>query len=218
MIEGFVDEIERYQPKGPIHLIGYSIGGIYAFAMAELLLKRGREIGWLGMIDTSPVPYLPQWVKWLALSRMIIHRAKIEFTEIIPKFWTTTRGKPWGSRITEMLFRIPCNLIKLAKGMNSQYVNKKSKITQTIPKAEDYQNKHFVVITKKYLISAAQLRLTLFSGYSMYNWTSVYWKKFAKQGLKLKSIPIGHLDFFKPENVKVTADFINNDLKSVSRL
>ena len=129
-----------------------------------------------------------------------------------------SRDKYWISRIYIMLFRIPCNFINLVKVLNSPYNSKKSKIKQTIPKTEDYQNEHFVVITKKYLISTAQLRLTLFSGDSMYNWTSIYWKKFAKRGVELISIPVCHFDFFKHENIQVTADFINNDLKSVNRL
>jgi thioesterase domain-containing protein len=40
-------------PAGPIHLLGYSFGGLLAFEMAIQLQESGHPIGFVGMVDTG---------------------------------------------------------------------------------------------------------------------------------------------------------------------
>ncbi|ABG94202.1 non-ribosomal peptide synthetase [Rhodococcus jostii RHA1] len=63
----YVEEIRRVQPRGPYHLLGYSVGGVIAHAMAVELRSRGEEVGVLAMIDSyaaaerdTPAPTLPE--------------------------------------------------------------------------------------------------------------------------------------------------------------
>jgi thioesterase domain-containing protein len=44
--------IRTLQPRGPYHLVGYSIGGLVAIEVARLARKSGEEIALLGLIDT----------------------------------------------------------------------------------------------------------------------------------------------------------------------
>jgi amino acid adenylation domain-containing protein len=53
--EGYVDALLQAQPDGPYLLAGHSFGGVVAFAMAQVLLGRGREVGLLALVD-SPAP------------------------------------------------------------------------------------------------------------------------------------------------------------------
>lgn len=48
----YCDEVTSVQPEGPVQLAGYSAGGIIAYAMAQRFSKSGREIGFLGLINT----------------------------------------------------------------------------------------------------------------------------------------------------------------------
>ncbi|MCC8427336.1 AMP-binding protein [Reyranella aquatilis] len=50
-------QIERFAPDGPILLAGYSLGGDFAYAIAERLSKRGRRISALLVLDTDAEPY-----------------------------------------------------------------------------------------------------------------------------------------------------------------
>lgn len=50
----YVDEIVRLQPQGPYHLLGWSIGGIIAQAMAVELQKRSLPLGVITMLDAYP--------------------------------------------------------------------------------------------------------------------------------------------------------------------
>jgi thioesterase domain-containing protein/peptidoglycan/xylan/chitin deacetylase (PgdA/CDA1 family) len=55
MARDYVDQIRRIQPAGPYHLLGWSLGGNVAFAMAEELQDRGERIGLLVILDSRLV-------------------------------------------------------------------------------------------------------------------------------------------------------------------
>ncbi|WP_188547718.1 non-ribosomal peptide synthetase [Rhodococcoides trifolii] len=48
----YVAEIRRVQPTGPYHLLGWSLGGVIAHAMASLLEKRGDRVALLALLDS----------------------------------------------------------------------------------------------------------------------------------------------------------------------
>jgi amino acid adenylation domain-containing protein len=50
----YADAIVQRQAAGPIHLLGWSLGGVLALAIAHELQRRGRAIGFLGLIDAWP--------------------------------------------------------------------------------------------------------------------------------------------------------------------
>lgn len=54
MTADYVMQIREIQPKGPYHLIGWSFGGLVAFAAATQLQREGEEIGLLSLLDTYP--------------------------------------------------------------------------------------------------------------------------------------------------------------------
>ncbi|WP_091365002.1 acetoacetate--CoA ligase [Geodermatophilus telluris] len=49
-----VETLTALVPDGPVRLAGYSFGGLVAFEMAGLLTARGREVTFLGLLDTLP--------------------------------------------------------------------------------------------------------------------------------------------------------------------
>jgi thioesterase domain-containing protein/peptidoglycan/xylan/chitin deacetylase (PgdA/CDA1 family) len=53
MARDYTDQIRTVQPSGPYHLLGWSLGGDIAFAMAEELERRGEEIGLLAILDAN---------------------------------------------------------------------------------------------------------------------------------------------------------------------
>ncbi|MFD4184119.1 thioesterase domain-containing protein, partial [Rhodococcus sp. NPDC058514] len=48
----YVEKIRTVQPEGPYHLIGWSLGGVIAHAMAAQLQEMGEEIAVLAMMDS----------------------------------------------------------------------------------------------------------------------------------------------------------------------
>jgi thioesterase domain-containing protein len=54
MARDYADQMRMTQPEGPYHLLGWSLGGNIAFAVAEELERRGAEVGLLAILDASP--------------------------------------------------------------------------------------------------------------------------------------------------------------------
>jgi thioesterase domain-containing protein/acyl carrier protein len=55
MAAAAVEQIRRAQPVGHVRLLGHSLGGAVAFEVAARLLKAGRSVKFLGILDTSIV-------------------------------------------------------------------------------------------------------------------------------------------------------------------
>jgi len=53
MLDRIETEILTYMPEGKIRLAGYSLGGLLAFLLAQRLRRRGREIAFLGLLDSG---------------------------------------------------------------------------------------------------------------------------------------------------------------------
>jgi len=53
MARDYADQIRITQPSGPYHLLGWSLGGNIAFAIAEELERRGEQIGLIVILDAN---------------------------------------------------------------------------------------------------------------------------------------------------------------------
>jgi thioesterase domain-containing protein len=53
MAQDYADQIRKVQPAGPYQLLGWSLGGNIAFAVAEELEARGEQIGLLVILDSN---------------------------------------------------------------------------------------------------------------------------------------------------------------------
>ncbi|WP_306363554.1 amino acid adenylation domain-containing protein [Nocardia sp. CC227C] len=56
LADGYVDEIVRVSPDGPYHLLGWSLGGQIAHAVAVRLRARGADVATLAMLDSVDFP------------------------------------------------------------------------------------------------------------------------------------------------------------------
>ncbi|MFC4377611.1 amino acid adenylation domain-containing protein [Nocardia halotolerans] len=54
----YLAAIRRIQPQGPYHLLGYSLGGNLAHAMAAILAADGEQVGYVGLLDSHPLSNL----------------------------------------------------------------------------------------------------------------------------------------------------------------
>jgi nonribosomal peptide synthetase DhbF len=50
----YVNQIRKIQPDGPYHLIGWSSGGLVAFAIATILQNQGCDVAFLAVLDAYP--------------------------------------------------------------------------------------------------------------------------------------------------------------------
>ena len=55
MAADYLEQLRAVQPNGPYHLLGWSLGGRIAQAIATLLEAAGEEVGLLALLDAYPV-------------------------------------------------------------------------------------------------------------------------------------------------------------------
>lgn len=55
LVADLADQLRTVQPSGPYHLLGWSLGGIIALALAEELQRRGERLRLLVILDAVPV-------------------------------------------------------------------------------------------------------------------------------------------------------------------
>jgi thioesterase domain-containing protein len=54
MARDYVAQIRSVQPSGPYHLLGWSFGGLVAYAMATELSRQGETVALLAILDSYP--------------------------------------------------------------------------------------------------------------------------------------------------------------------
>jgi amino acid adenylation domain-containing protein len=57
----YVEAIRSVQPQGPYHIGGFSVGGIFAYEMAQQLVRDGQEVAMLAFLD-APAPHYPVYL------------------------------------------------------------------------------------------------------------------------------------------------------------
>jgi len=74
MAARYLRDIKRFQPDGPYHLGGYSLGGVLAAEMARQLHQGGEQVGLLALFDTyAPVAYQQNLIDKPRLRRLAGH-------------------------------------------------------------------------------------------------------------------------------------------------
>jgi thioesterase domain-containing protein/acyl carrier protein len=57
MATHYLEALKTVQPEGPYHLLGWSVGGVVAYEMAQQLIRQGQSAGRLIILDTgAPSP------------------------------------------------------------------------------------------------------------------------------------------------------------------
>ncbi len=78
MADAYTRAIREHQPEGPYRLLGWSLGGVLAHAMAWVLEQQGQEVAFVGLVDAhlfrKGVPAEPLLGPALALGNTFVER------------------------------------------------------------------------------------------------------------------------------------------------
>ena len=85
LAEKYVAEIRKIQPAGPYYLLGYSLGGVIVFEMAQQLNSAGQTVGFLGLLDTihPQIPLDQKSLRYRKVKRSL-QTLKSSLVKIIP--------------------------------------------------------------------------------------------------------------------------------------
>jgi amino acid adenylation domain-containing protein len=84
LAETYADDILAKHPGGPIHLLGWSAGGWWAFATAGALLRRNADVGMIGLLDSADNPDVPPLL-----------RISVRAQEMFGRITHAPPGQPW---------------------------------------------------------------------------------------------------------------------------
>lgn len=79
----YLEEILRFQPKGPYLLMGFSFGGIVAYEIAQQLIAQGRQVALLALFDSCL--YSKQTAEVLPLTRRLTNILRLSPDEVAKK-------------------------------------------------------------------------------------------------------------------------------------
>ncbi len=127
----FADRIRAIQPVGPYHLLGWSLGGNIAFAVAEELERRGEQVGLLAIMDSLLVNF--DAIENTSQPWMIYNIVLAQFgyvpalTPTVPdpeaRMMELVRRRPglgldtWPDERLRALQRVIANNVKVSRGM-----------------------------------------------------------------------------------------------------
>ncbi len=68
MAGNYREAIVAHQPEGPYYLLGVSFGGVLAFELARQLRAEGREVAFVGILDSMlPEALRRNWLRWAGM-------------------------------------------------------------------------------------------------------------------------------------------------------
>ena len=192
----YYQNLVNFYPRGPYLLLGHSAQGYFALELARLLIKNGKEVGFLGLLDTWPPGPKRQAAP---LDRVKIHIINLQEKNPV-----------------EILQYFHLSILRFLARRRS----KAARIASTI---DHYEQERLTEQTRKLILAAYKPepfegKVTLFSATQRpwyVNWDMMEpWRKYLIGQLEVVPIPGTHMSAFKPPQVAVLAEKINALLPS----
>jgi thioesterase domain-containing protein/acyl carrier protein len=208
MATHYIKEIRSFQPDGPYHLCGYSMGGLIAYEMARQLHHQGQT-AILILLDTFPTAPIP--VVFHAFN--IISRLPGRFLVHFRRFWAIPMGKR-ASYIRGRLYALR-NLIlrNRAKPHLLKKIDSEGRTTEIKANESDY----FVEVSRSYRLSSYSGSLDYFacedSGFS---W-KLYWGFLTSGRVRFHRAPVQHGEILAPHITPELAQAIETILKQADQ-
>jgi amino acid adenylation domain-containing protein len=178
----YIDEILIIDSIGPYYIAGYSLGGLLAYEIARQLDLLGKEIKFIGVIDTY-APTEKSLDGRVDILRMIKHQIYK-----VPFFMRCFLNYPKDTiRYQAMVAKRRVQRLGFADAENEDF------------SFSDYENKiskHYVKALQDFKLSAANIQVTLFRAkkrlYYLEDGEFMGWKTYAKLGVNRFNVPGDH--------------------------
>ncbi|WP_316814877.1 amino acid adenylation domain-containing protein [Pedobacter nyackensis] len=207
----YISEIMKYNPDGPYLVSGYSSGGIIAFEMAKQLKELGKEVPFLAFFDTYTevsdiamlkkqkriMPYINFFYKKLIYSGLFFIRTPKAFLKDKRDFTLGTLYNIYAKFKPKKVIDMSIHENKLLE----------------LKWSNDRLMKKYIFTPydgHAYLFKSNDPRTTYYSHFE-----SNGWAPYIDKGLTSVDLPIGHLDFFKPDFVHHLAAKLHQELAKI---
>jgi thioesterase domain-containing protein len=190
----YAHELASFHKEGPFYLVGYSLGGMVAFEIAQQLIRLGREVAFLGLLDSWLMAAAPKYIYPLAVAMYLPKRC----AELYRQWCALPRGQKL-SFIRERWENFVYGFLK-----------RERRTPATLSSSEDVHELKgdadpYMRASRSYHFKPYPGVLDIFVGDdTTYIESRFYWKHLA-DGVSYHRIPGGHLEVFSQDNLAALA-------------
>jgi thioesterase domain-containing protein len=202
MAADYAEQILQRQPRGPIHLLGYSGGGWYAHAVALELQARGANLGLFGVLDSGVAAR--------------IHRrlgATLLWRHALPRLKAAGARRRQSPDPTDQRWPLRRQLGQL-HSLLYWYLN----LRVSRPGQKSRDDPFLEHLKRDYRPERSRLAVDLFA--PEYNLPELQqlWSFYALGGVRCHPLnAAGHLDFYRPELAPTLAALLEDALGRIER-
>jgi amino acid adenylation domain-containing protein len=201
MAAHYVSELISFQAEGPFYLVGYSLGGLIAFEIAQQLRRTGRRVALLALLDTRPSPAIPWFYYALAMSvyiprgllrhlRPLWELPSGERFDYFRKYWKWMRFLIFENNRS----RAAADVTPL---LNDPSAESKHSVDYYYAASRSYQLCHYPGKVDAFVSEDSNLGWRL------------YWKRLSTGGASFHRIPGPHIEMFSEPNISFLAKSLN---------
>ena len=221
MAARYADQILERQPRGPIHLLGFSAGGWYAHAVAAALVERGVSIGLFGVLDTEAlqVVRLSRHVRALLLTSRLIARLRVHLDQLFQHPREIARPKYLLGLLRAMnnhFHRFPVipltkpELVAMRSSGSEESIGETVKIELSPPDRDP-----FILLLQSYQPLRLPISVDVFAPRTRMKHHALSWGFFASNGLRCHPMFEDHLDFMRADLMPQLAEAIEGAIISI---
>ena len=200
-----IQEILRVSPEGPYAVAGYSYGGFVAYEIAKQLMQAGKQVKFIGMIDTNAAGNDQPKTKMARLSKKILRQChKVPFFA--------------GSFIKYPKESLAYQQYVLKKKFSPKFLKESETAEDSYTLYEKQIRENYDHILSNYITTPLNVEVSLFRVekrlYFVDDQKYLGWDKFALKGVKIYKVPGDHKTFLEHPNGEKFASIIQNVLDS----
>jgi amino acid adenylation domain-containing protein len=199
----YVSEIRKIQPQGPYFLGGFSVGGIFAYEMAQQLVSAGQEVGVLAMLDANTSDYPVYKEQGRSTSRKLKQWLQLDTRELLTNSIKRLQARS-RKKINNMI-------VRFYRKMNfplSPYLRVHLVRQANQSMGERYQPKCYEHPIHVFCAEKQPMEIIPDN--------SLGWQKYAVEPIHIHSIPGDHETIFREPQVRTLAQAVQNVLDANS--
>ena len=202
----YVSEILKVHPEGPYYLSGYSLGGFIVYEMARQLTKMGKEVQFLGILDT----YAGDVGSSVPKSVKLLNKIKRQFYKI--PFILGSFFRHPGETLRYQFQAIKRRIMNTKLPMGEDYTLHFNPYEKEIYSSYDTAHNHYTMVPEELKISLFTVKKRL---YYLDDNTTLGWAKYARKGVVRHEVPGDHETFLYPPNNEEFAKILQDALNKI---
>jgi thioesterase domain-containing protein len=202
-VDWFFHLIDRMEIKPPYRIAAWSFGGVVALELARKLKDDGRDVDWLGLLDTELPDRVGWFVPFMAREVVVAYDTMSQSGARLSHLAFHTRAF-WGRRIRRVGRHVRGRYERWRRGMSEEETARQAFRALVLPAWRRYRAKPFdgwveLFITAEYTARCKGDR-------------SLGWSPYFRGGYRTRRVPGEHLKMLEEPSLAVIADIVRSTI------